>query len=226
LTIVSNFSVFKEFHIKIFSIFTVQNQKKMNGIVQNFIAPNLGKVWLITDTHWNHKSIIKYENRPENHGELICENWKDMVEEKDVVIHLGDVIFAKQGTLNEILAPLPGRKILIKGNHDRNSAWYLTKGFDEVHKHYLIICDEILLSHKPMDIEAIEAELGIKIRYNIHGHFHSKVREISPDSPPEDTEGRRAEDYAFYSKRHLRLSIEEENYKPVELNDYLKRFEK
>lgn len=170
------------------------------------------KQWIITDTHFNHDNIIEYEIRPENFNELIIENWKSLVSDKDIIYHLGDVIFKRQGTLGEILEQLPGRKILLRGNHDMNKTqWYINKGFESV-QNYLITLDGFLLSHHPMNFSEIDSE--IEIKYNIHGHFHRKNR---------DEIDRSAEGYPFYSEKHLLLSIEEENYKPVLIDEFIKR---
>ena len=185
------------------------------------------KTWLITDRHHFHKNIIKYECRPENFNELIIENWQDLVSDIDEIIDLGDVIFAKAGTLTEIQNQLPGYKILIKGNHDmKKSYWYKEHGFDEVHKDYFIK-NKIVFSHMPVDIDKIKEETGKEIWYNIHGHFHSGVREINENTEVGDVEGRRVEDYPFYDvNRHLRLSIEEEGYKPITVEEFLKKHNK
>ena len=174
--------------------------------------------------HFYHKNIIGYENRPHDFNELIITNWKSMVTADDLIIHLGDVIFAQAGRLYDILTVCPGKKILCRGNHDyEKEQWYKNKGFAEVYKHYVL--GDILFSHKPMNIEEFEETHGIKIRYNIHGHFHSKIRSDRSESTRGDIEGRRPDDYPFYSKKHLRLSIEEEDYKPVLLEEFIKRHE-
>jgi calcineurin-like phosphoesterase family protein len=48
------------------------------------------KTYIITDTHFNHKNIIDYCNRPQNFEEIV---WKGLEElPKDcLLIHLGDV---------------------------------------------------------------------------------------------------------------------------------------
>lgn len=68
-------------------------------------------------THWAH------------HQENVEKNWSDIVDKKDVVIVCGDISWANNLTeadedLNW-LASLPGRKILLKGNHDH---WWTSIG--------------------------------------------------------------------------------------------------
>jgi len=154
------------------------------------------RIWVITDTHFNHKMIVKYEDRPENYQELIINNWRRLVSKDDLVIHLGDVIFARQGELTDILTSLPGTKILTGGNHDRNKAqWYLDHGFTKVCHH--LIMNNVLFSHKPYDIK----DYGLD--YNIHGHFH---RETLDDI---------TEPFPFYGEQQIKLAIEETDYCPM-----------
>jgi len=168
------------------------------------------KRWLITDTHWYHKNIIIYENRPENYNELIIENCKSMISDEDEVYHLGDVIFARKGELESIISQIPGKKFLTPGNHDRDKRphWFKEKGFDVVSK-YLIV-DNVMLAHHPKDIEPFKP-MGVE--YMIHGHFHSKTRKELDRTP---------QFYHFYKlDRYFNLAIEDMNYKPVLLDEFL-----
>jgi calcineurin-like phosphoesterase family protein len=92
------------------------------------------KKYILTDSHFNHTNIIKYENRPENFKELIVNNWIDIVPADAEVYHLGDVIFKQAYELGEILAKTPGTKHLCLGNHDREKpTWFINKGFSTAH---------------------------------------------------------------------------------------------
>lgn len=88
------------------------------------------KVYLISDTHFNHDKIATYCDRPSNFTELMIKNWNQIVKPDDLVIHLGDVQIGKKS--DWIMPSLPGRKILVRGNHDRqwsNLRW-MKAGFD------------------------------------------------------------------------------------------------
>lgn len=85
-------------------------------------------IYFISDLHFNHKNIIKYEKeaRPfdtaEEMNEALIKNWNDTVTGADTVYVLGDVFMGgKQESLHEIMRRLNGRKILIRGNHDTNN---------------------------------------------------------------------------------------------------------
>ena len=89
-------------------------------------------VYFISDTHFNHKNIIKYCNRPyksvEEMNKVLIENWNRVVKDADVIYHLGDFALYDE---EELFNKLNGNIILIRGNHDRKSASYYEKIFKE-----------------------------------------------------------------------------------------------
>ena len=79
------------------------------------------KYFVISDTHFLHDNIIKYCNRPEDFNKLLIKNWKNAVTDEDTVLHLGDVacgFTGREDKLKQIFDLLPGKKYLIRGNHD------------------------------------------------------------------------------------------------------------
>lgn len=80
------------------------------------------KIFFIGCTHWGHKKIIEYTNRPfktvEEMDEAMINNWNSVVNKNDKVIHHGDVIFNKN-TIDpsRILNKLNGEIYLVVGNH-------------------------------------------------------------------------------------------------------------
>lgn len=124
------------------------------------------KTWVISDTHFFHAMLVEKGYRPADFQEQIINNWKRLVASQDTVIHLGDVIFARASTLGEIMADLPGRKILVRGNHDKESdSWYLARGFSAV-CHGLLV-GGVWLTHAP------QATLPDGALLNVHGHLHA-----------------------------------------------------
>jgi calcineurin-like phosphoesterase family protein len=162
------------------------------------------KNWLITDTHFNHEKIKALAGRPDNYQDLIIKNWCAVVATEDIVIHLGDVIFSRQSELSEIIMKLPGRKILVRGNHDHEkNHWYIERGFD-------FVCDsftwrDILFTHIPVKIPD-------GIRLNVHGHFHNDDHRSQEESIQ----------VIYDEEKHRLLAIEKTNYKPVLLDDVIK----
>ncbi len=78
--------------------------------------------FLTSDTHFHHRNVISYCNRPfksvEEMNEKMIERWNDRVTDKDTVFHLGDFGLGNKKNLSPIAARLKGNKVLLKGNHD------------------------------------------------------------------------------------------------------------
>lgn len=75
-----------------------------------------------SDTHFGHKNIIEYCNRPfssvEHQDNVLVENWNAKVKPDDVVYHAGDFAFGSGCFWKSIRARLNGKIHLILGNHD------------------------------------------------------------------------------------------------------------
>ena len=81
----------------------------------------------LADMHFDHDSIIAYDNRPfdsvEEMNEALITNWNRVVTDPDDLTWiLGDFCFRDGERWNELLSRLNGRKALILGNHDDTSA--------------------------------------------------------------------------------------------------------
>ena len=115
-------------------------------------------IYFIADTHFNHENIIKYCNRPfSNSSEMnkyIIRQWNSIVNDEDIVYHLGDVGFGTNGDLKGIISSLNGTKILVRGNHDfkRGLNSWKDIGFKEVYKKQLQL-DKFMLTHSPIEVE-------------------------------------------------------------------------
>jgi calcineurin-like phosphoesterase family protein len=83
-------------------------------------------IYLITDTHLGHRKMPMLCGRPEGFTDLVIQNCRKMIREDDLLIHLGDVAW-EEVQLQRFLQ-LPGRKILVRGNHDaKSTSYYLNK---------------------------------------------------------------------------------------------------
>jgi len=163
--------------------------------------------WLISDTHFTDVKIAEFCGRPVDHEEKMKKALR-LVPVDSVLIHLGDVGSVDVHRAQEVFIPLPYRRILVRGNHDKKSVtWYLAKGWD-------FVCDafevnafgkRILFTHKP------RTPLSMVVNLNIHGHFHSTNWRIQD---PEFTKLK-------YTKRYLKFAVEETRYQPVKLKTFL-----
>ena len=106
--------------------------------------------YITSDTHFNHSNIIKYCNRPFHDiyemNQAIIDRWNSIVNDNDIVYHLGDFAFIRRDNLElsyaqqlrqqirEFVDRLNGKIILIKGNHDKLSNFQAEEcGFFEYH---------------------------------------------------------------------------------------------
>lgn len=122
----------------------------------------------ISDPHMGHRNIYKYRTLFEStkHNDLY---FKYLLEstctKRDSMFFLGDVAFDEQYL--DFIKSLPGRKILIPGNHctEYISMKKLVNVFDEVHS--LLKYKNYWLSHAPLHPDELRGKL------NIHGHVHA-----------------------------------------------------
>lgn len=82
------------------------------------------QTFLTADTHFGHAGIMAMSGRPfssvEEHDELLIQSWNAVVRPKDEVWHLGDFAMGSSPErCAQIFRRLRGRKILVRGNHDR-----------------------------------------------------------------------------------------------------------
>lgn len=129
------------------------------------------KIWIISDTHFNHQFMIDKKIRPKSYQKKIIDNWKKYISSNDIVIHLWDVIFSRPSELTEILNNLPWYKILVKWNHDKNSDnWYFKKGFNEVHEEYFLY---IPIKNIIKKVHCTHSPIRTKAHYNLSWHLHN-----------------------------------------------------
>lgn len=161
----------------------------------------LNKVFLIADTHFNHKKIIDYCKRPfdsiEEMNEVLIKNWNEKVSSNDLVIHIGDFGFGSFEELKQVFDRLNGIKYLVMGNHDLRGGYkfYKDLGFEKVYKKEFQF-GIYVFSHKPKKIDD-----GY---INIYGHIHNSL------IPKE-----------FDDDKHICISVERINYAPIKLEELL-----
>lgn len=129
------------------------------------------RVWLIGDTHFYHRNIIKYCNRPfdsvEEMNEQLIKNWNKVVNDKDVVYMMGDFALCGKDNIITLGKQLKGRKRLILGNHDQASIkTYFEAGFELVYNHPIIVDERYVFSHEPIVVPSGWC--------NIFAHVHDK----------------------------------------------------
>jgi len=125
----------------------------------------MANVLFCSDLHFGHKNIHTFRpgmDSEEDNRWRICEDWRKRVSKRDIVYVLGDACFTMD-TIFEF-GDLPGKKILIRGNHDLLDTQVYLKYFDGVYG--LLKYKEFWLSHAP--IHPVE----LRNKVNLHGHVH------------------------------------------------------
>lgn len=89
-------------------------------LILSNIGVEIVKIWIISDTHFGHEKLADTKERSKDFSEKICLHWSKSVDTEDMVVHLRDVYWSHKALLATRLAELPGRKILVAGNHDRD----------------------------------------------------------------------------------------------------------
>lgn len=150
-------------------------------------------IWVWSDTHFGHKNIIKYCDRPfcdlDDMSQKMIDNHNSVVGKDDVVIWVGDVAFMGDARANEILSNLNGERILVIGNHDMHKGKVKKLDFKEKHLLYAWYgLVDIVFTHFPF-------ENCPKDWINVHGHIHNSYE---PDS-----------------LQHINVSVEVIDYTPM-----------
>lgn len=160
-----------------------------------------------SDTHFGHKNIIRYANRPfadvSHMNEAIIANWNALVGPFDTVYHLGDVALGPWEDWDAVLTRLNGYKILVVGNHDRifkgekpkmqeRFAEHYERWFDEIHDNveslHLSNGAEVALSHFPYEADHFDNARYMEFRLPdegkvlIHGHTHAEHAKMGQDA--------------------------------------------
>jgi calcineurin-like phosphoesterase family protein len=198
---------FSIFGIKITNPFT--KPKPSPTYIPRPTQPKKGqKIFVVSDTHFDHANIIDYCSRPfrrsngsrdvESMNRTLINNWNRIISPNDIVYFLGDLAFGRGSRPPGYwLRRLNGHKIMVRGSHDR----YI-RGAKKVH---ILNYNgaRFLLVHDPNDVRNWDG-------WVIHGHKHR------------DKNGNCPSQYPFINgyNKTVNVNVELTGYKPVNL-DYL-----
>ena len=161
------------------------------------------RVWLISDTHFDHTNIIRYCSRPfksvDEMNEVLLRNWRAAVAEGDIVYFLGDLTFGRESRGPRWWAKqLSGRIVWIRGSHDRGvRPTSIIDGIERVVLSEVISCGgfDFKLIHDTFDMNGW-------CGWVIHGHNHD-------NRPFIDNR---------FGHRRVNVSVEVIDYKPISLH--------
>lgn len=134
--------------------------------------------YYISDLHFCHKNIPKFE-KPRNHfGEdielmnnTIIQNWNAKVTDDDTVNIIGDIGIGAQANIVECVKQLNGKLKLWPGNHDHGNL--LKKLETEAGVEVMPYMTKIKTHGVAVYITHYPLEIGEKANlFNIHGHIH------------------------------------------------------
>ena len=167
-------------------------------------STNHPKTFVTSDQHFDHANIIKYCNRQfssvEKMNNVLLNNWNNTIKDEDTVYFLGDLAFGTSSRPTDYwLKQLKGKIIFIKGNHDKSKNINFLQHCKLQYGKY-----SFFLTHDP--VNAPKNWDG----WIIHGHHHNHYTE-----------------YPFINKekRTINVSVELTDYKPVDMDDMIKKIE-
>jgi len=137
--------------------------------------------WISSDFHYGH--VLVEKERGVSSQDIF--NKHNIIPKGDILICLGDVSFGdNDNNFKNYLENTPYKKILIMGNHDKQSVnYYLKHGWDFVIKGGLYLDMygiKLFLTHKPTIYRNNFYEK--EVVYNLHGHYHD-TNFVAFDSP-------------------------------------------
>lgn len=159
--------------------------------------------WFISDTHFFHKNIITYCNRPfvsaEDMNETLIENWNKLVKPQDNVYHLGDVAMgfgSNESPFAALMQRLNGHKRLIVGNHDKLKSPTLHRYFEKIDLWKGFHAEGFTCVHIPLQIGQLrDGDVCV------HGHIHTNLLD----------------------GRYINVCVERTNYSPVHMDEIIAR---
>jgi len=140
-------------------------------------------IFFTSDWHLGHANVIKFDQRPfrdlDHMHSVLINNYNSSVTDNDVCYFLGDVGFAKGDVVKEIISKLNGTKVLLLGNHDKNTFSMYDQGFDVVLNTAVFYLDDkrISMSHCPLPgikREDVTGMKGAQEGENWHGEFKNQ----------------------------------------------------
>lgn len=141
------------------------------------MSTKMANIFLSSDLHLGHASMMKFTRDDDctplrvfddvNHmNEYMVMQHNRVVQPTDKWYCLGDIAMSKK--FLPILYRMNGEKILIRGNHDTETASEYLKYFKDIRGTHQL--DGMLLSHIPVHTESIG-----RWKANVHGHLHHRA---------------------------------------------------
>lgn len=147
----------------------------------------MGKIFITSDCHFNHKNVIAYEpgsrgffKSIEEMNEAIIYNWNSVVSSEDTIYVCGDFFMGPLDRIEPILKRLNGHIILIRGNHDTPNRIKVFKNYGievkdidyiQYKGRFFILCHFPIAS--PEFIQMVRQDNSEVVL--LYGHIHSNA---------------------------------------------------
>lgn len=173
----------------------------------------MNDTFFIADPHFGHKGILLKENNPrpfktvEEMDLHLINEWQNTVSSTDTVYVCGDFSFHKKDKTRDIFFQLPGKKILIQGNHDGDQTRAMFRPFVFQEVTLKLFGERVKLSHYPYQGDHTEEDRYPDRRpkdhgeWLIHGHVHNLWKQRD---------------------KMICVSVENWHYRPVSLDEIQK----
>jgi len=172
-------------------------------------------LYFISDTHFGHKNVIKFNNRPfddiQQHDNMLVDYWNSVVPKDGIVFHQGDfALKLRSNKLKWILESLNGKIYLCLGNHERDiiKRKWSKDYFIDIQNRYEIeiynglkIENIIIADHFPL-YSWWRKEMG---SIHTYGHMHSHLSGIV---------------------NSYNVGVDFNNYKPISYYNLIKKIKK
>lgn len=140
-------------------------------------------VWFTSDTHYGHRNILQYSNRPfesvEEHDEFLIRQQNELVKPGDSFYLLGDFALCDEERAVRFAKRLQGQRFIVWGNHDKRlrknkefcSQFIWQKDLTQIE----VEGQKIILCHYAMKVWN-QSHRG---SWQLYGHSHNSL----PDDP-------------------------------------------
>ena len=160
--------------------------------------------YFISDTHFGHENILKFGNRPfetlRQMEKTILKNLNTTLEKGDILYHLGDLAWTKEGFDTFFHGLRKDISIFwIAGNHDRRVAQYASRIIQMVDlKEIKIQKNKTTLCHYPLVTWPSAPYNG----WHLYGHIHKNTGSDKLIGP-------------YLNGKTMNVNVEYTNYRPV-----------
>lgn len=145
------------------------------------------RVWMTADLHLNHSNVIQYCNRPftdagQMNEHLVAQTRK--VKDDEWLVIVGDLAMGDHDKAMEWVRRIPGRKVLVLGNHDLTRAGkcrYLNERAEDRRQPLFEAVVPFLFWQDSLGQHVFVSHYPATVYYplprilNYHGHLHRQV---------------------------------------------------